>query len=505
MELDLQMQKISCYQVKTPVTEVHEESVETIIPDYCPDIARIIDSSACLFVRNYECADGRIIVHGTARVNVLYMADGGGGLKSFEFSLPLEKTLDLRLEESCTLSSLTAAIAAPEVRTLNPRKLLTRAVITFEVNAFSPREFTWCVSIPDREQYGIEILKECKSLSYIKSVCKKDFVFSEEIVLSATKDPIMEILRCRESLRLDESKVLGSKVMLKGTVIIDMLYLSVKGTIQQLTSELPFSQILDGCEGGQLDSHTDLWLSGAECHISDEDGKVISIKLVIGAFMTLYEQKDVDCICDLYSTSHRLEKTLEEMELNAQPLVLPHEISAKETLEVGSDVSTILSAEVFPGSTMLIAEDKKTLLRTSCTVKSLYIADNGMPYCTERRCELRSEVPNGYMLSSASMQPQKITAMPTGNGIEVRFTLSCMLEAPRGERGNYLTQLQVFEAESSEEKMPSIVLKRMQKEDSLWEIAKAYLTTADEILAANECTDESQLKDGQMLLIPKKR
>ncbi|MBQ5799401.1 MAG: LysM peptidoglycan-binding domain-containing protein, partial [Oscillospiraceae bacterium] len=118
---------------------------------------------------------------------------------------------------------------------------------------------------------------------------------------------------------------------------------------------------------------------------------------------------------------------------------------------------------------------------------------------------LRSEVPNGYMLSNASMQPQKITAMPTGNGIEVRFTLSCMLEAPRGERGNYLTQLQVFEAESSEEKMPSIVLKRMQKEDSLWEIAKAYLTTADEILAANECTDESQLKDGQMLLIPKKR
>jgi len=35
----------------------------------------------------------------------------------------------------------------------------------------------------------------------------------------------MEILRCRESLRLDESKVLGSKVMLKGTVIIDLLYL----------------------------------------------------------------------------------------------------------------------------------------------------------------------------------------------------------------------------------------------------------------------------------------
>ena len=186
MELDLQMQKISCYQAKKAMIEVYEESSENIIPDYCPDIARVVDAAACVFVRKYERVDDRIIVHGTTKVNLLYMAEGGAGLKSFEFSLPLENTLDLHLEEQCSVFSITAAISALEVRPLNPRKLLTRAAITFTINAFSPQEYALCTSIPTRQKYGIEVLKEQKSLSYIKSICEKSKCCTNEYTACST-------------------------------------------------------------------------------------------------------------------------------------------------------------------------------------------------------------------------------------------------------------------------------------------------------------------------------
>jgi len=507
MELDMQMQKFSCYQAANrALTEVQEESTENIIPDYCPDIARIIDTTACLFVRKYERVDDRIIVHGTTRINVLYMADSGG-VKCFEFSLPLEKTLDYRMDNSCTAFSLSAVIGDLEVRTLNPRKLLTRIAVTFTINTYSSKDFSLCTTIPELEKYGIQTLHEQKTLTYIKSLCKHDFVFSEEIVLSAAKEPIQEILRCRESLRLEESKVLGSKVMLKGTVVAEILYLSEKGSIQQITAELPFSQILDGCadDFGQLSAQTDLWLSGAECYTTGEEGKVISVKLFIGAFVAIFESREIDCICDLYSISHRLEPTLAEIELSAQSSVMPHEISIKESLEIGTEVTAILAVEVLAGNMSTITEEKKTTLHLSCTVKLLYISDNGVPYCAQRRCEVNSELPAGFSLRTTSLQAKKITAIPTGNGVDVRFLLSGVLESLEKNTGNYLASLQVFEVDPVEKKDPSLVLRRMQSGESLWSISKAYCTTADEILSANECSDEGQLRAGKMLLIPKKR
>ena len=44
MEFDLKKETLRFYEFSTVSTAVHEESTETIVPDYCPDIARIIDS-----------------------------------------------------------------------------------------------------------------------------------------------------------------------------------------------------------------------------------------------------------------------------------------------------------------------------------------------------------------------------------------------------------------------------------------------------------------------------
>ena len=99
MELELCKETYSCYEALPPLVETREQSTETIVPDYCPDIARIVEGSGCLFVRSREIADGRVSVSGSLRVTLLYIADGSGGLKSFSYTLPVEETLDGRLRE----------------------------------------------------------------------------------------------------------------------------------------------------------------------------------------------------------------------------------------------------------------------------------------------------------------------------------------------------------------------------------------------------------------------
>ena len=58
MELELKKEQFACYQALPQLSENREETTETIVPDYLPDIARIVDASGCLFLRSREIADG---------------------------------------------------------------------------------------------------------------------------------------------------------------------------------------------------------------------------------------------------------------------------------------------------------------------------------------------------------------------------------------------------------------------------------------------------------------
>ena len=54
-------------------------------------------------------------------------------------------------------------------------------------------------------------------------------------------------------------------------------------------------------------------------------------------------------------------------------------------------------------------------------------------------------------------------------------------------------------------KAPSIVLRSLQLHESLWEVAKRYSSTEEEIRRANELEEEAELPAGRLLLIPRCR
>ena len=82
MELELKKEQFACYQALPQLSENREETTETIVPDYLPDIARIVDASGCLFLRSREIADGKAQVSGTVRMTLLYVAEDAQGMKS---------------------------------------------------------------------------------------------------------------------------------------------------------------------------------------------------------------------------------------------------------------------------------------------------------------------------------------------------------------------------------------------------------------------------------------
>ena len=312
MELELKKEQFACYQALPQLSENREETTETIVPDYLPDIARIVDASGCLFLRSREIADGKAQVSGTVRMTLLYVAEDAQGMKSFEYTLPLDETIEGRTLSGSADSCLDGRLCSCEVRMLNPRKVFTRVNVELTLTPYVPASLSVCSGVKEQEAYKIETLCEKKDIGIIRAIREKDFTFSDEVLLSGTKEPIQELLRTKCALRVTDCKSIGNKIVLKGVARLDAIYLDESGNLASMSSELPFSQILDGLaeEEGETTVRASLRLTGAEIHVGSEsepdNNRAISLRLYISAFTAVREVKSVCCVADLYSTAYDL-------------------------------------------------------------------------------------------------------------------------------------------------------------------------------------------------------
>ena len=88
MECGLQWKDITCWDEVPRLTLTHEETLEAAIPDYCPDMGRVVEASGTLCLRSITARSGSLELKGTARVTVLYTSEESVGLRSLTQAVP---------------------------------------------------------------------------------------------------------------------------------------------------------------------------------------------------------------------------------------------------------------------------------------------------------------------------------------------------------------------------------------------------------------------------------
>ena len=506
MELELQKERFEGYRSGTPLILTDEETAETIVPDYSPDIARIVEVSACLLLRSRTIADGKLTASGSVKLTLLYMAEDTPGLRALEYAMPFEQSASL--PDGCENAAVEGRVCDVEARLLNPRKLFTRLNIEWKITPYCRAVLTPCGEIAEQSKYALQTLCEQYDASLIRSVGDRDFVFAEELTLPGGRDAIGELLCSRVKLRVTEAKNLGSKVILKGVACLSLVYASEAGKLCSYAEELPFSQIMDGAAEDSGDNTVSalLTLSGSEIH-TGEEGRTVSVKLFLNAFVALRGTENVCCITDLYSTSYDLDAQMETIELWQEPEVTTVTQTVREQLDTGTDVKCVLSADVCFGSVSVRQDGTQASLRTTATVSVLYQDESDVPLSVERRIEVTAEstVNGDAQVSVENVCAGDVTANVNANGVELRFPAEFTLVSTERINCTCLTNLSAEEPAGSDTEAPSLVLRALNEGETLWDIAKQYRTTAEEILAANELTDGSTLNVGRMLLIPRQR
>ena len=507
MELELQKTTLDNYEKSGELTLTQEETAEVIVPDYCPDIARIIAAEGKVYLHSRELREGKASVSGTVRVSVLYTPEGDGGIRTLEFAMPFHAESDSRTLDGCVFLDADTRTEFLESRMMNPRKVFTHCKLVTCLTGY--RKAPLCFSTDLETQEPMEKLQEQQRLTLLTHIVEKDFTFTEEMNLSPGREGAAELLASRVCSCVTESKVVGSKLIFKGVFSISLLYRGVNGTYDTASSELPFSQIMEveGAAEGCLAAlrlqvtGTDLQIDGA-----DAEGRQIALTLYLHATAFLREEQEVTLLSDLYSTTYETSYEASALQFTGfyEPFTRRHTV--REVLEIGVVADSILSLSALCGAVSVSREGETAVLRTEVAVRALYLDEGGVPLVAERSFEVTSqlELPEDCRITARADCPDDVQGAVGDRGIEVRFSVEFSAEAESCVKKVCITSAKLdTDAVRDVSGAPSLVLRCMGKE-SAWSLAKQYHTTIAMILAANQL-EGSEIPSDRLLLIPRKR
>lgn len=507
MELELTRTQLACYDTVLDTTVLHEETMEMIVPDACPDILRIVNTEGVVCLKNKEAKEGRVEISGTARCAVLYLPDGEMGIRRIEVSIPFFATADgAGISSACTVVACPRILSA-DTRAINPRKVLVRVNIAISIKVFCPSAAALSTGAECDSPGGVEQLKENHKANMVTCVKEKPFSFSDDLSISGSRPEAAELLSCRAVLNCTESKIIGNKLIFKGDAALRVCYRSVDNMLCAVDFELPFSQIM---ETDRVEEEAicalDVQLTDLSCALAAGDGRTISVSMGLLAQAVIREERHMELLTDIYSTTCNLKAELQSNALNDLVEQNTRRQTNREIIEVGMMARTAIDASVSVGAVNQSREGGRMVFTAEALITVVYLTEDNELHSVTRQANVPCSVdlPEGCTCSCQSRCPGEVFATPTAGGIEVRFDLDFHYLALSGKRVVGVSGVQVGDAFVRDNgKEPSIVL-RVVGQERLWDIAKTYHTTMADIMQANELEDGNAL-GGRLLLIPRKR
>jgi len=507
MDLDFQFEVLNGFELMMDTTVCQEETQEAIVPDASPDILRILDTRAQTFLTGKQVRDGIVTISGMVRACVFYQPESDSSVRHVDITLPF-----VCQAEHSSVSSQAKVLAYPricwaEARVLNPRKVLLRVDLAVSVQAYHAKQYGICSEAVGEPTLSLHQLQKQEQVDLAISIQEKPFTFSDTLELGLSDGTQGTILGIYAVPCCSEYKLIGSKLIFKGTVEIEALVWD-GAQIKCVRHSMAFSQIMEVSGAGEQCSPevrvvlTDITFDQAE---RLTDGGEITLELLAQA--VVHERRDLSYLTDLYSTAYQMDVTNEIQSLQRCVERSTRPVPVRELLETPTIVRTAVYAWADVGQVYVSRDGDHVSANAQVQVNVVYLDDaeqmQSIHHTFQINCKMDSTCVGRCQCWCPV--PQELFVSPTAGGMEVRFTLevNCLVmeELPI----NMVASASVGEArERGEGESPSMILRLAIPGESLWDIAKSYATTMEEIVQANDL-EHGELPYGKMLLIPRTR
>ena len=496
MEIQFGKKRLSCLDPVVREVRSGEQTQELRLPDSMPDVGRIIAAWGQGILRGKEWRRGEMSLSGGLMVWVLYAPEDGTREKCIDTWIPFQMKWDLPEDIPDGRMRMLCLPQFVDARSVSPRKILVRAGLSALGEAWVP--MTAEVFAPEEKVSGAELLRRTYPVRLNREAGEKAFQLEEELTLPASAPQPEGIVYYRLEPKLTDKKVLGNKVVFRGSGNLHTLYRSEEGQLHSWDFELPFSQYDELNAEHGADAQAEVLLSPTGLELSLDDEGHMRLKAGITAQYLISDREMLNLIEDAYSPGREL--TLQTGELTL-PVLLDDRtetIYGEQTLPADANVAADVS--FLPEFPRQRRSGDTVVMETPGTFQVLYYGEDGILRSGTARWEdsrtLPADEDSRIVAFPVPSQPQ---AAALSGQIRMKAEIPMTLSAASRQSLPMVTGLELGEQLQPDPNRPSLILRRAG-EDGLWSLAKDTGSTLDAIRRANNLQNEPD--PNQILLIP---
>lgn len=361
-----------------------DTSEDFILPDYLPDIKKIVAVFPCATVKGRFLGSGILEYDGEVTYRVLYIAEDGK-MKSVSFLTGFDDKIgNEELDEHC-VDSVIPLCENLSVRMLNPRKINIRS--SNGVNVWVYKRHCHLPELYGARTGDDENKLECKVMTVegmnVLSLRENGLTLSEDFSFEAAMPTASDIVFSRAVLYPQDCRLADGEVQIRGVAEVYCL-LTAEGKEGEKEELIPFVRNLSFTqtlknesihEGGYQSCY--LAPEGFETRLrEDEFGqkRVVEFDMTYAADLAVYYPKEVAVMTDGYSVEKETDLTTSEkcFYTVASPLKGGFSVNETVTLDLPEEGGyTLADAFLQPELRLQKEESDKETLIGSCTVNLL--------------------------------------------------------------------------------------------------------------------------------------
>ncbi|WP_298482496.1 DUF3794 domain-containing protein [uncultured Ruminococcus sp.] len=515
--MDLKINREMIPVTETILDDMQEQSVELdyVLPDYDPDIFRIIGCEIQPTVVNYTTGTDRITYELRADIRVLYCGSGSTLLQCVSQQMTFSRSIELPRPTDSPTVHLRPKTTYANCRAVSPRRLEVRGAVSVQIRITGDRKQEVI-----RDVFGMHVQLRKIPVEYAaqKRCAMKNMILSEDIELGTSKPPIRNIVRSEVRLDHQEQSILAGKLIVKGEAEVHFLYTWQRedgsNGLDQMQFTIPYSQIVD------MEQIDDSYRGNADvqvirCDLKPTAGKngamdLLQCEIELRMRCTAVKTAAVQLVTDAFSTLYPCEQSTVSLQIDMAPEPVHANLMCNATLHPGDTIPECiydLHCQVRNINMQLLSDTNRIRVSGMLCCSLLARDTEGMPMLLEKEEAFEvytdSDTPVDNATLQAQVEPTDCTYHLASDGtISVKANLLLHGTLCPSARHTCLSDLTV-DGENKLVRDGDYALKLYYgvEHENVWDIAKRCHTSVGAIMEENELTDE-QLTTPGMLFIP---
>lgn len=486
---------------------------ETVVPDVKSDVYEIIDTQGYIALSKIEVSDGKLVCRGSFNYNVIYIADDKSTLSNVCGKIDINEVIEKDNIVQDMEYMLYPEVEHVDCTILNERKIRIGALMNIKGSLFEKQRLDIVKDVAQVEC----IQKHRKEIVYqdIIGIEKTESVIRDTIAISSAE--VSAIINITPIVKVKESRISDNKVIIGGVLEISPLACTCEGDIVELDKvSIDFTQFIEvpGAFDGMKE---EILLNIGDFNYNFKDNSesntsMLEIECTVCCKVKVTDEVTREVLQDAYSPQKIVKFDHRLINLNKSLYSESENFTVRETLSIDYDnvqVKDIVNVCTSISIENAYVDGNKSIIQGIIKAVILFVPVEGekMVYKLSEEIPFENDVDIENLSDTCSIFNtvciDKVEADISRDEIDLVVKVKRFTEVIDKKSESFIIKGE-DQGEYDLSKAPSIIVYICKDGDNLWDIAKKYNTTEEEIADVNEIKLDEPIKAGKCLILQKK-